>query len=112
MNSTCPMNFFRTTDTIDTTDTTIWKPGLMRTRCLELKFLTYPCVEFVVRLRHRASIYSCVQDGRTTLEQRPTEASRMAVIFFRTVAVVARRQKCFLLEFGINLCEFLYEGQF
>ena len=28
MNSTCPMNFFRTTDTTDTTDTTIWKPGL------------------------------------------------------------------------------------
>ena len=26
MNSICPMNFFRTTDT--TTDTTIWKPGL------------------------------------------------------------------------------------
>ena len=25
MNSICPMNFFRTTDT---TDTTIWKPGL------------------------------------------------------------------------------------
>ena len=25
MNSSCPMNFFRTTDT---TDTTIWKPGL------------------------------------------------------------------------------------
>ena len=27
MNSICPMNFFRTTDT---TDTTIWKPGLSR----------------------------------------------------------------------------------
>ena len=26
MNSVCPMNFFRTTDT---TDTTIWKPGLI-----------------------------------------------------------------------------------
>ena len=24
----CPMNFFRTTDATDTTDTTIWKPGL------------------------------------------------------------------------------------
>ena len=28
MNSICPMNFFRTTDATDTTDTTIWKPGL------------------------------------------------------------------------------------
>ena len=28
MNSVCPMNFFRTTDTTDSTDTTIWKPGL------------------------------------------------------------------------------------
>ena len=28
MNSICPMNFFRTTDTTVTTDTTIWKPGL------------------------------------------------------------------------------------
>ena len=28
MNSICPMNFFRTTDTTETTDTTIWKPGL------------------------------------------------------------------------------------
>jgi len=28
MNSICPMNFFRTTDT---TDTTIWKPGLKST---------------------------------------------------------------------------------
>ena len=27
MNSICPMNFFRTTDKTDTTDTTIWKPG-------------------------------------------------------------------------------------
>ena len=27
MNSICPMNFFRTTGTTDTTDTTIWKPG-------------------------------------------------------------------------------------
>ena len=27
MNSICPMNFFRTTDATDTTDTTIWKPG-------------------------------------------------------------------------------------
>ena len=26
MNSICPMNFFRTTDTTDSTDTTIWKP--------------------------------------------------------------------------------------
>ena len=30
MNSICPMNFFRTTDTTGTTDTTIWKPGLMQ----------------------------------------------------------------------------------
>ena len=30
MNSICPMNFFRTTDT---TDTTIWKPGLMGKQC-------------------------------------------------------------------------------
>ena len=29
MNSICPMNFFRTTDTTNTTDTTIWKPGFM-----------------------------------------------------------------------------------
>ena len=28
MNCICPMNFFRT---IDTTDTTIWKPGLIDT---------------------------------------------------------------------------------
>ena len=28
MNSICPMKFFRTTDTTDATDTTIWKPGL------------------------------------------------------------------------------------
>ena len=28
MNSICPMNFFRTTDTTETTDITIWKPGL------------------------------------------------------------------------------------
>ena len=28
INSICPMNFFRTTDTRDTTDITIWKPGL------------------------------------------------------------------------------------
>ena len=28
MNSICPMNFFRTTDTTETTDTTIWKPDL------------------------------------------------------------------------------------
>ena len=28
MNSIRPMIFFRTTDTRDTTDTTIWKPGL------------------------------------------------------------------------------------
>ena len=28
MNSICPMNFFRTTDTTDTTNTLIWKPGL------------------------------------------------------------------------------------
>ena len=28
MNSIGPMNFFRTTGTTDTTDTTIWKPGL------------------------------------------------------------------------------------
>ena len=27
MNSICPMNFFRTTGTTGTTDTTIWKPG-------------------------------------------------------------------------------------
>ena len=27
MNSISPMNFFRTTDITDTTDTTIWKPG-------------------------------------------------------------------------------------
>ena len=29
MNSICPMNFFRTTDTTGTTDTTIWKPVLV-----------------------------------------------------------------------------------
>ena len=30
MNSICPMNFFRRTDTTDTTDTmSIWKPGLI-----------------------------------------------------------------------------------
>ena len=28
MNSVCPMNFLRTTDATDTTDTTIWKPAL------------------------------------------------------------------------------------
>ena len=28
MNSICPMNFFHTTDMTNTTDTTIWKPGL------------------------------------------------------------------------------------
>ena len=33
MNSICPMNFFRTTDT---TDTTIWKPGL--SGCLSSSF--------------------------------------------------------------------------
>ena len=27
MNSIGPMNFFRTTDPTDATDTTIWKPG-------------------------------------------------------------------------------------
>ena len=27
MNSICPINVFRTTDTTGTTDTTIWKPG-------------------------------------------------------------------------------------
>ena len=27
VNSICPMNFFRTTDITDMTDTTIWKPG-------------------------------------------------------------------------------------
>ena len=32
MNSICPMNFFRTTDTTATTDTTIWKPGFSATR--------------------------------------------------------------------------------
>ena len=33
MNSICPMNFFRTTDTTYTTDTTIWKPGLKEVLC-------------------------------------------------------------------------------
>ena len=28
MNSICPMNLFRTTETTDMTDTTIWKPGI------------------------------------------------------------------------------------
>ena len=32
MNSTCPMNFFRMTDT---TDTTIWKPGLRKLTLLK-----------------------------------------------------------------------------
>ena len=43
MNSTCPMNFFRTTDTTDTTDTTIWKPGLigsLSTRVFETRTAT------------------------------------------------------------------------
>ena len=34
MNSICPMNFFRTTDT---TDTTIWKPGLIMSREQKIK---------------------------------------------------------------------------
>ena len=42
MNSICPMNFFRTTDATDTTDTTIWKPGFMeevqRYECIYDKF--------------------------------------------------------------------------
>ena len=29
MNSICPMNFFRTIGTTDTTDTTIWNPGFI-----------------------------------------------------------------------------------
>ena len=33
MNSICPINFFRTTDT---TDTTIWKPGLINKASIDL----------------------------------------------------------------------------
>jgi len=36
MNSVCPMNFFHVTDT---TDTTIWKPGLRTQRMLEMNSL-------------------------------------------------------------------------
>ena len=75
----------------------------MRTRCPELKLLMYPCVEFFVRLWHRASINSCVQDGRTTLEQRETEVNRIAVIRFSTVKLLLLGGKIV----SIGICKYL-----
>ena len=45
MNSICPMNFFRRTDT---TDTTIWKPGINSNCVLGISFLSPMCSELEV----------------------------------------------------------------
>ena len=41
MNSICPMNFFRTTDTTDATDTTIWKPGFTHVKPVKVYVRTH-----------------------------------------------------------------------
>ena len=64
---------------------------ITRTRYPVLKLLTYLCVEFFARLRHRAWIYSCAEDGRSTLEQRPTEVNGMEVILCSAVIIVVAK---------------------
>ena len=59
--------------------------------------------EMCIRDRHRTSIYSCVQDGRKTLEQRETEVNRIAVVRFSTVKLLLLGVK--IVSSGI--CEYL-----
>ena len=58
MNSICPMNFFRTTDATDTTDTTIWKPGFSSkrnnlARHLILWFALHSFKSYIKRTLHK-----------------------------------------------------------